>query len=1014
MDRFHDGSPFGTRTSLSGGIDFEKMWEEAKSRWLRPTEIYDILTYHNNFPISKEPLNLPPSGTLILFDRKMLRNFRRDGHPWRKKKDNKTVKEAHEHLKVGSEEKIHVYYAHGDGESNLQRRVYWLLDKTLEHIVLVHYLEVKEGVKANSQHAYQPSSVQGMQPEQYTLYKHSLSSLFTDVEPVPSLGSSAGPASTPQLDFSEFNSNGNDDFDKFSLEDFGSTEETGFANAEVQSQLLQNSAGEGDPNTSAMNTLAWDKVLRTHAPRQPAHNQIQLLNGPQLFALQSCVQDTISHRAPINPQAASECQDFAPQNSCLSSLFENTTESKDMICDNREYSTTQWPRIAEVSSQMSWLEGGQTTEVTLFEAQVDDGDEVLRKLDSLDRWMQRELPVENKTSALAASDNPCSYLDTTMHEDGQGKIEQGTYLAWQSPVTEKLKPSFLPQLFFEITDYSPSWSFVSEEVKVIVTGLFSGDMHEFYKIHWCCMFGDVEVPAEIVQLGVLRCKSPEVSSPGKVSFSVTYGRKQACSDLKIFELRSNPESQKQTVDARTDQFYEDAMLQCRLARLLLVSNQYNNALTTQKSRGSTSSAPSGPAQLTGTLEQDWSAIENLLSEHSGNLSEIKESLFQMCLKHKFMDWLYKKPALGQKSWLPFDKLGQTALHLASALGYEWVIGILMASGMNIDFRDKKGWTALHWAAYYGRERMVAALLAAGAKPGMVSDPTPKNPSGCTPADIAASGGYDGLAGYLSEQALTSHLELLTLQENDRDKQSADEEGHRVMEYLRRSVSLRRSVKTIEDELALEDSLSAIGHATTASARIHAAFREYSMRERLHAIEEVDEYGFSTEEQMAVQRIQKAYRNHRERKVKQNAALQIQNRYRVWKSRKEFLNLRQNVIKIQAYFRMHRARKQYHKFIWSVGVLEKAVLRWRQRRKGLRGYQPEANFSIEGKDNDDFLKVGRKKVEDSLDRAVVLVQSMVRSRLARQQYRRMQENFKQAKVIDYKPDTCNKASGVDTG
>lgn len=36
----------------------------------------------------------------MLFDRKMLRNFRKDGHNWKKKKDGKTVKEAHEHLKV--------------------------------------------------------------------------------------------------------------------------------------------------------------------------------------------------------------------------------------------------------------------------------------------------------------------------------------------------------------------------------------------------------------------------------------------------------------------------------------------------------------------------------------------------------------------------------------------------------------------------------------------------------------------------------------------------------------------------------------------------------------------------------------------------------------------------------------------------------------------------------------------------------------------------------------------------
>ena len=41
-------------------------------------------------------------GSLFLFDRKVLRYFRKDGHNWRKKKDGKTVKEAHERLKVST------------------------------------------------------------------------------------------------------------------------------------------------------------------------------------------------------------------------------------------------------------------------------------------------------------------------------------------------------------------------------------------------------------------------------------------------------------------------------------------------------------------------------------------------------------------------------------------------------------------------------------------------------------------------------------------------------------------------------------------------------------------------------------------------------------------------------------------------------------------------------------------------------------------------------------------------
>ncbi|KAJ0010682.1 hypothetical protein Pint_32936 [Pistacia integerrima] len=82
-------------------------------------------------------------GSLFLFDRKVLRYFRKDGHNWRKKKDGKTVKEAHEKLKVGSVDVLHCYYAHGEENENFQRRCYWLLEQDMMHIVFVHYLEVK-------------------------------------------------------------------------------------------------------------------------------------------------------------------------------------------------------------------------------------------------------------------------------------------------------------------------------------------------------------------------------------------------------------------------------------------------------------------------------------------------------------------------------------------------------------------------------------------------------------------------------------------------------------------------------------------------------------------------------------------------------------------------------------------------------------------------------------------------------------------------------------------------------
>jgi len=39
-------------------------------------------------------------GSLLLFDRKAVRFFRKDNHNWRKKADGKTVRETHEKLKV--------------------------------------------------------------------------------------------------------------------------------------------------------------------------------------------------------------------------------------------------------------------------------------------------------------------------------------------------------------------------------------------------------------------------------------------------------------------------------------------------------------------------------------------------------------------------------------------------------------------------------------------------------------------------------------------------------------------------------------------------------------------------------------------------------------------------------------------------------------------------------------------------------------------------------------------------
>ncbi|CAN4092556.1 unnamed protein product [Withania somnifera] len=110
-------------------VDLEQILQEAHHRWLRPPEICEILRNHENFYLTQEPPIKPPGGSLFLFDRKVVRHFRKDGHHWRKKKDGETVKESHEKLKAGSIDVLDCYYVHGEDNKNFQRRSYWMLEE---------------------------------------------------------------------------------------------------------------------------------------------------------------------------------------------------------------------------------------------------------------------------------------------------------------------------------------------------------------------------------------------------------------------------------------------------------------------------------------------------------------------------------------------------------------------------------------------------------------------------------------------------------------------------------------------------------------------------------------------------------------------------------------------------------------------------------------------------------------------------------------------------------------------
>ncbi|GKV44678.1 hypothetical protein SLEP1_g51840 [Rubroshorea leprosula] len=139
-----DESPETSRSGHPNSLDIEKLLLEAQHRWLSLAEICEILRNYKKLRIASEPSNKPPSGSVFLFNRKVTKIFRKDGHNWQRKENGKLAKEGHKKCKAGSIDVLHCYYALGEENKNFQRRCYSMLEKDFSHIVLVHYLELTD------------------------------------------------------------------------------------------------------------------------------------------------------------------------------------------------------------------------------------------------------------------------------------------------------------------------------------------------------------------------------------------------------------------------------------------------------------------------------------------------------------------------------------------------------------------------------------------------------------------------------------------------------------------------------------------------------------------------------------------------------------------------------------------------------------------------------------------------------------------------------------------------------
>ncbi|XP_020084466.1 calmodulin-binding transcription activator 5 isoform X3 [Ananas comosus] len=850
--------------------------------------------------------------------------------------------------KIGNVERIHVYYARCEDDPNFYRRSYWLLDKMLERIVLVHYRQTSEDHASQ----YLPA------PVDCTENLSLISKIHHDSPstPIESNSASAHSVVSGSAGTSEEINSGEDNT----------------VQAELQSHEF---------SLHEINTLDWDDLLES-----PTNNDSTQHRDGDFFISDQQIQNELaksmnngSFFMPHNTSCITD-NDGAGNDQTIGSYFQamKDQESQSQLLNSTKSESQTEDRTSNAITGTSTPDN-ITNDVFLSQNSLGRWNYLNDDINLLDD-LQLE-PLRSEANKLAT----CTLMDQSSN---------------QQPI-------------FNITDVSPGWAysteetkvflsqyfsehfFSTEETKVLVVGYFYEQQKHLMETQVYCGFGRKCVPAELVQAGVYRCTAAP-SEPGFVNLYLTLDGQTPISQVWSFEYRSKLSVWDEVASSEDDNRklkLKEFQMQMRLAHLLFSTSGNVSGLSGRTQQKFLKEAKNFASLSSSLMEKEWLNMLKLVNSNRDSQMPATEELLELVLRNKLQEWLLEKVAEGRRT-TPCDIQGQGVIHLCAILDYPWAVYLFSLSGFSLDFRDACGWTALHWAAYYGRERMVATLLSAGANPSLVTDPTPESPGGSTAADLAAKQGYEGLAAYLAEKGLTAHFQAMSLSGNVAT----------AAPFSTKKVNFESTdIENLsEQELCLKESLAAYRNAADAADRIQAAFRERSLKLQTKAVQ-MSKPEMEASEIVAALKIQHAFRNHNRRKL-MRAAAQIQSHFRTWKTRKNFLHVRRQVIRIQAAFRGHQVRKQYCKIIWSVGVLEKAILRWRLKRRGLRGIHTEApseamrvDTEPANTEEEEFFRISREQAEERVKRSVIRVQTMFRSYRAQQEYRRMRMAHEKAKL-----------------
>lgn len=147
---------------------------------------------------------------------------------------------------------------------------------------------------------------------------------------------------------------------------------------------------------------------------------------------------------------------------------------------------------------------------------------------------------------------------------------------------------------------------------------------------------------------------------------------------------------------------------------------------------------------------------------------------------------------------------------------------------------------------------------------------------------------------MAEADLIDHLNSMSLTENVMGSVSASLAAEEAVETLEVQNSIFSYVET--GQVSLRESLAAVRNSAQAAARIYAAFRARSFRQRQLA--RIAENSDVACEVMLHPSSNKIHRIGHFNQYLHTSAVKIQQMFRGWRSRKEFLRIRDRIVKIQ--------------------------------------------------------------------------------------------------------------------